>query len=398
MNDGSRKPAFSVAEYRDRADRLRRRLAERDVDALLVIDPANINWLTGYESRSYYTPQAVLVTTEDPEPVWFGRDIDVPCATWTTHLPPDRIIGYPDTYVTDPGVHAFDFVAELITARLPARGRLAVETDALSFTPRGYRGLTDHLPSATVTDGTGIVNRLRAVKSDAELTYMRQAGQIAMRAMERATEVIRPGVRECDAMAEIYHALLTGLPEFGGDIPITPNIATGRQTDSPHLTWSDAPFAADTPVNLELAGCRHRYHSALSRGYVLGRPSPELVDTASVVLDGYLAAFDELRPGRECRDVAEAWTKATQGRGVTKDSRIGYTIGIGYPSGSWSERAASLFPNDRTPIEANMTFHVMLGVWTPNTGGYVFSETVLVTDDRPEPLTTAARELARLGT
>lgn len=398
MNDGSRKPAFSVAEYRDRARRLHRDLVERDVDALLVIDPANINWLTGYESRSYYTPQAVLATTADPEPIWIGRDIDVPCATWTTHLPPERIIGYPDTYVTDPDVSGFDFVAERITAHVPARGRLAVETDALSFTPRGYQSLIEHLPPMTVTGGSGIVNRLRAVKSDAELTYMRQAGQIAMSAMARAREVIRPGVRECDAMAEIYHALINGHPEFGGDIPITPNIATGRQTDSPHLTWSDAPFSRDTPVNLELAGCRHRYHSALSRSYVLGRPSRQLVDTASVVLDGYLAAFDELRPGRECRDVANAWTKATQSRGVTKDSRIGYTIGIGYPSGSWSERAASLFPNDSTPIEANMTFHVMLGVWTPHTGGYVFSETVLVTDDQPELLTTAARELAQLGT
>lgn len=395
MTDGNRKPAFSAAEYGERARRLQQTLVERDVDGILVVDPANINWLTGYESRSYYTPQAVLLTAADAEATWFGRDIDVSCATWTTHLPPERIVGYPDGYVTDPSVNAFDFVAAE-TARRVAGGRLAVEIDAATFTPRGHRSLVDGLPDVTLSDGTGLVNRLRAVKSAAELTYMREAGRIAMRAMERAAEVIRPGVRECDAMADVYATLVAGLPDAGGDIPITPNIATGRQTDSPHLTWSDAPFKSDTPVNLELAGCRHRYHAALSRSYYLGRPPASLTDVANVVTDGYLAALDELRPGRRCSDVATAWTKATADRGVTKDSRIGYTIGIGYPSGSWSERAASLFPNDSTAIEPDMTFHVMLGVWTPNEGGYVFSETVLVTEREPELLTTARRELLPL--
>lgn len=395
MKDGNRAPAFSAAEYQERAQRLARALAEHDLDGILVVDPANINWLTGYESRSYYTPQAVLFTSADAQPLWLGRDIDVPCATWTTHLPQERIVGYSDEYVTDPAVNGFDFIGERVAKAVPANGRLAVETDAATFTPRGHRSLVDKLGHVTLTDDDHLVNRLRAVKSAAELTYMHQAGQIANRAMERAAQLIRPGVRECDAMAEVYATMLAGLPNGGGDVPITPNIATGRQTDSPHLTWSDQPFRPDTPVNLELAGCRHRYHAGLSRSYFLGQPPRELTNTAKVVTEGYLAAFDELRPGRECSDVAAAWQRTTKGRGVVKDSRIGYTIGIGYPSGSWSERAASLFPNDHTPIEPDMTFHVMLGVWWPN-GGYVFSETVLVTHDQPEVLTTAPRELLPL--
>lgn len=395
MTEGNRAPAFTAAEYEHRAQRLQRALAERDVDGILVIDPANINWLTGYESRSYYTPQAVLLTTADATVTWFGRDIDVPCATWTTHLPAECLLGYGDEYVTDPSVNGFDFIARE-TARRITGGKLAVELDASTFTPRGHRSLVDGLPGHAVGDGTGVVNRLRAVKSEAELTCMRQAGQIAMRAMERATEMIRPGVRECDAMAEVYRTLIAGLPDAGGDVPITPNIGTGRQTDSPHLTWSDSPFQDGDPVVLELAGCRHRYHAGLSRSYYLGEPPARLTGNANVVTDGYLAALDQLRPGRACSDVAAAWTKATADRGVKKDSRIGYTIGIGYPTASWSERAASLFSNDSTVIEANMTFHVMLGVWTPGEGGYIFSETVLVTDGDPEPLTTAPRELLAL--
>src|SRR5690606_5839047 len=126
---------------------------------------------------------------------------------------------------------------------------------------------------------------------------------LAAEAMQTATELIRPGVRESDVMAEVYRKLIQGTDEFGGDSPIWPNIGSGLQTDSPHLTWSDKPFAADTPVNLELAGCRARYYTGISRSFYLGTAPQELHDIASAVDDGFEAALEVLRPGATCAEV-----------------------------------------------------------------------------------------------
>lgn len=57
LQPGNRAPAFDAAEYRSRQDRTKQAMVSRGLDALLVVEPANVNWLTGYEARSFYTPK-----------------------------------------------------------------------------------------------------------------------------------------------------------------------------------------------------------------------------------------------------------------------------------------------------------------------------------------------------
>ena len=68
-------PAFTKAEYDARLAKVRAAMAERDLDALVVGDPNNHNWLTGYDAWSFYTPQIVVVR-HDADPVWIGRKMD----------------------------------------------------------------------------------------------------------------------------------------------------------------------------------------------------------------------------------------------------------------------------------------------------------------------------------
>ena len=102
---------------------------------------------------------------------------------------------------------------------------------------------------------------------------MRAAGAIVSRAMGVAVEVIRAGVRECDAVAKITEALLSGTPEHWGDYPATlPHAPSGTKSAAPHLTWNGDPFDMGAASNVELGGCHHRYHAALARTVFLGRP------------------------------------------------------------------------------------------------------------------------------
>ena len=77
--------AFLKSEYDDRLARVRTEMAARGLDALVIGDPDNINWLTGYDAWSFYTPQMMLVDLHDG-PFWMGRLMDAGAANFTTYL------------------------------------------------------------------------------------------------------------------------------------------------------------------------------------------------------------------------------------------------------------------------------------------------------------------------
>jgi ectoine hydrolase len=384
---------FARSEYEGRVERVKARMEEHGVDVLVSADPANMNYLTGYDASSYYVPQAVVVAHALDEPLWVGRDMDGACAMVTTHLDENHILGYGDEYVVDPATrHPMTFLAEALAERGLGDGRIGTEEDSICFTPRGLAAIETALPDATLVDADLLVNWVRTVKSDAEIEVMREAGRIANDAMATATEVIRPGVRECDAAADVYHKLIAGNSEFGGSEPIRPSMPSGEKTATPHLSWTDNPYANDTAVNIELGGCRHRYHVGLSRTIYLGTPPDSLKQLAEVTVAGFDAMLERVGPGVTCHDVATVFYDHIESLGYSKDSRCGYGIGIGYPPAAWIERTTSLAKGDQTPLERNMTLHVVLGMWL-GTGGFMFTEAIAVTDDGYESLSSFQREL-----
>ena len=86
---------FSLAEYESRLVKTRTAMAARGIDVLIVSDPSNMAWLTGYDGWSFYVHQTVVVGM-DGQPIWFGRGQDAIGAKYTSWLDADNIIGYPD--------------------------------------------------------------------------------------------------------------------------------------------------------------------------------------------------------------------------------------------------------------------------------------------------------------
>ena len=86
---------FTREEYLARLESVRRAMAARELDLLLVADPANQNWLTGHEGWSFYTPQLVAVA-HDREPIWLGRAMDAPGARMTTYMDDAKVVPFPE--------------------------------------------------------------------------------------------------------------------------------------------------------------------------------------------------------------------------------------------------------------------------------------------------------------
>ncbi|MEL6266819.1 MAG: ectoine hydrolase DoeA [Pseudomonadota bacterium] len=382
---------FTRREYADRLARTRRAMEARGVDLLVVTDPSNMAWLTGYDGWSFYVHQCVLVPG-DGDPIWYGRKQDANGALRTVWMEEARILFYPDHYVMSDERHPMDHLSGVIADRGWGGQRIGVEMDNYYFSAAAHAALTAHLPDARFVDATALVNWCRAVKSEQELVYMRRAGRIVEAMHARILETIEPGMRKCDLVAEIYDAAIRGADGHGGDYPaIVPLLPSGTDAAAPHLTWDDRPMKAGEGTFFELAGCYRRYHAPLSRTVFLGTPPPAFVDADSAVREGMAAGLEAARAGNTCEDIARAFFAVLERHGIVKDNRTGYPIGISYPP-DWGERTMSLRPGDRTVLEPGMTFHFMTGLWMDD-WGMETTESIVITEGAPECLASVPREL-----
>jgi Xaa-Pro aminopeptidase len=384
--------AFSRDEYAARLLATRQEMSDRKLDLLVVSDIANQYYLTGYDGWSFYLPQLVIVPIEDEEPVWIGRAMDAAGGKLTAWMGPENIIGFPETYVHRPDRHPMDWMAEWIRSKGWGKRRIGIELDTYYFSPKAHARLTAGLPDATWIDTDLLVNWLRAVKSPAEIAYQRKASVLAAASVRAAYEVIAPGVRECDAIARIYAAQVAGAPDFAGDISaLPPTILGGENASAPHLMWSERRFGADETVALELAGvCRH-YTAGLARTLQLGTKPQKVADVEKAVLEGMDAVLSTMRSGITGEAVEAAWRAVIQRYGLKKESRIGYSMGIGYPP-DWGERTISLRPDDHNVLKPGNVLHCILGMWMEG-WGIEISETILVTNRGCEPLANFPRPI-----
>lgn len=382
---------FSRAEFADRLNKTRAAMQRAGIELLVVTDPSNMHWLTGYDGWSFYVHQCVLVAL-DGEPVWYGRGQDAQGARRTTWLGDANIIGYPDHYVQSAERHPMDFLSDVIAGRGWGKAAIGVEMDNYYFSAAAYAALQKHLPNARFKDATALVNWQRAVKSPTELHYMRVAGRIVAAMHARIAEIVEPGMRKNDLVAEILAAGVRGVDGLGGDYAaIVPLLPSGADAAAPHLTWDDRPMRSGEGTFFEIAGCYRRYHCPLSRTVFLGTPTQAFLDAEQATLEGMEAGLAAAKPGNTCEDIAHAFFAVLKRHGILKDNRTGYPIGLSYPP-DWGERTMSLRPGDRTELRPGMTFHFMTGLWLESMGLEI-TESIAITETGVECLSNVPRRL-----
>ena len=369
-------PPFSRSEYDDRLNRTRSDMQAKGFDVLVVGDPANINWLTGYDAWSFYTPQ-IMVVGIDLDPTWIGREMDAGAASFTTYLPDEQVIAFPETYVQQKTVHPAQFMAQWMKSKGLNGKRVGYEADVYYLTPAAVEHLKNGLPDSQWSDCELLVNWQRLVKSPAEIVMLQQASEIAGLAMQTAYDGVRPGVRQNDLMADIIAAQIKGTPEFGGDqTALHPLVLAGEAASTAHPMWTDTTFQKDQTIAFELGGCRKRYNAGLARTVHLGEPPKTLITTAKAVGEGMDEVLKAMKSGAQCNDVHAAWQAVLDQYGLEKKSRIGYSIGLGY-SPDWGEHTISFRPDDKTVLPENAVVHIILGMWMDG-WGMELSETIHV--------------------
>ena len=383
---------FEKQEYKDRLKKVKISMQKKGIDLLVSHDPANMNYLTGYDARSFYYAQCVLVHINEDEPICFVRAQDGGGAYIKTYLQDKNIIEYDEKYIHTWPLHPYKYLAEIIIKRKWDSLNIGLEMDSHYFTAFCYETLKKGLPNAKFLDSERLVNWVRVVKSNEEIKLMQSAARIVENGMRAAFKSINPGVRQCDAVADIQKALFNGTDEFGGDYPsITTLLPTGKGTSASHLTATDEKFVSGEATIIEIAGAYKRYHCPMARTVLLGEKDQKKIDTMKATNEALEAGIAVTKPGNTVDDVAQKFWEVLDKYKIKKDSRTGYSIGIGYPP-DWGEQTFNILKGDKTILQPNVTFH-MIAVMQFGDWGVEASEAVRVTESGSELFCNLSREL-----
>ncbi len=381
MSNDERDLAFDRGEYLARLAALREQFGDEDV--LLVFTPENVNYLTGYETIGYSSFLCLIVPAEGSLQM-VVRDMELEVARTTTWV---------DSFVTvADNEDAVERTVEALSEAGLASGTIAMELTSPFLTVATYQRLVGRLGEDRCRGRSGLVERGRRIKSPAEIEFIREACGFAEDGMRAAVDAVAAGISENKISAAAYEAMVGGGSDFLASDPI---VTSGWRSGVAHTTFGGRTVAPGDTVLIELGACRRRYFGALMRTVSVGTPTAEVRQVADILEEALGAAIDAIRPGASssevdaaCRDVI-----ARNGYGDSFRKRTGYSMGVAFAP-DWGEgHIVSLRKDDETELEPGMVFHMPPAIRQYRQFGVGLSESVLVTAQGCEVLTSFPRRL-----
>lgn len=381
MTDVMAVPTVTEDERAARLAAVRTRMRERGLDALVVVGPENVYYLTGLDSQGYFAFTALVVTASGP-PAVLTRAMEGPTVR---ELAPDCAhVPYADGDAPAPALLA------ALRERVPAGSRVGLEQASMFFPPAVAARLRGRRTGLRWCDASDLVAGVRAVKSPAEIACTRAAAALSDRAMAAGIAAVRAGAGEREIAAAVYGAMIAG----GGEPPgFAPLIRPPALLAQEHVSWSGRTVGDG--LFFELSASVRRYHAPLSRTVYAGGPPGGSAPAHEAALAGLAAIGAALRPGRTLESVYAAWREAVEAicpqTGAPPRHHCGYLVGIGFPPSWVGGKVHGMRPGDDTVLRTGMTFHALS--WVQRPAGHVVSDTLLVTEDGAESLTTTDRGL-----
>jgi Xaa-Pro dipeptidase len=376
--------AFSATEYDERVRRARANLVDAGIDVMIVTGPENIFYLTGQQTPGYYTFQALVLPVEG-EPVFVIRQLEY-----------FNFIA--NTFISDASVYLDgDDPVSFLVAAIESKGwshrRIAIDKRGWFLPIAVYEALQGKL--GAIHDAAGVIEKLRAVKSPAEVEKLEFAARYVDAGMRAGMNAVREGASENDLVAAMLQASIAAGSEYMGMEPL---VSSGPRTGIPHGTWRRRVLQAGEPAFLEMAASHDRYHAALMRCAWLGKPPAIAAEMEKVCQEALQAALDALRPGEPCEASHIACQAVIDRAGFTDafKKRTGYSVGISFAP-DWGEGSIlSLYSGVKTELQPGMSFHIppALRIYGEFTVGV--SETVVITETGYRVLGTLERPLLQI--
>ncbi len=348
---------------------LRQKLAERDLDYLLVTQPENRIYLSGFPDRD---PSAGWLLLGQREGYFLTDSRYVEAARQQVRAE-DVVLATP---------RLLDALVGLL-GQLPA-GRLGFEASHLTVEQHGdlagkLQGRDELVPT------TGLVEGLRAVKEPAEIAAIAAAIELTDRAYEHVVGLLRPGLTEKQVAWEIEKYMR----EHGAEgMAFDPAVAAGPNSAVPHHSPTDRPIQAGEPVWIDCGARLAGYCGDLTRSFCLGHADARFRQVYDLVLRAQETAEAGLRAGLTgvegdalARDVI-----AAAGYGEAFGHSLGHGIGLAVHEAPRVSRLSA------EPLAAGMVTSVEPGVYLPGWGGVRIEDVTVIEEGGNRVLTRAPKQ------
>lgn len=312
---------FSEQEFAERRRRVAAELRARDLDGLLMFRQESMYYLTGFDTFGYVFFQCLVMLADGETMTLLTRVGDLRQAQFTSVIEDIRV------WLNRDGQNPALELREILDEHGCRGLRLGIETDAYGLTGYNLKLVEAAMDGfCELVEASDLVTRERAVKSPAELEYVRKAAELADVALDRAIETAGPGAFEGDVLAALQGAIYSG----GGDPPGN-EVIIGSGPRALMVRYCSGMRHLD-PVDqltLEWAGVFRRYHAACMRTLVVGRASAAQRELHAVVVEGMEAMTEALVPGRPVGEVDDAHRRVLDGAGLERHrlAAVGYSMG-----------------------------------------------------------------------
>lgn len=360
----------------DRLDRVRARLEELQLDALLVTTPSNRRWVSGFTGSagvvlvgrdrarfatdSRYWEQIALQSPEFELVKVSGA---------TTGVAPDILentagmtVGYEPAHLT-----------------VAAYGQWTTAIDGMVASDR-----------PRFVPAPGLIEGLRILKDADELDALARAVRLGDEGMEHAISVVEPGMTEKQLAWEIQRYVM----EHGADdLSFNTIVAGGDWGASPHAYPRDVPLAEGAGVVIDMGVIVDGYCSDLTRTLFLGEPDDKFKRVYDTVLTAQTMAEERIEAGMTGREAHEI--------AATVISEAGYGEyfghGLGHGVGLDIHEAPRLAPGSDAILEDGQVFTVEPGIYIPGWGGVRIEDQCVMTDGRVHAVSASPKLDLEIG-
>ncbi|EHD22368.1 MULTISPECIES: M24 family metallopeptidase [Brenneria] len=372
---------FTRQEYRQRIEKIRAYMRDKDIGLLLVDQTEFLFYLTGFSiSENMY--RACLLPLEG-DAVMVYRAMDA-------HTFQEN------SWITDTVTFAdWQDPIEVIIGTIVERGwdkqHIGVDFDSYCMTVARFNRLQSRLPSRPLRDFSGVLEQLRECKTEREIGYIAEAARVGDLALSAAVAGLSIGKTERDAATIVHQVFM----QNGLDSARYGIITTGVGNSFLHGNLHQRPLATEDIVHMELVPVLHGYSARLMRPAIIGRASPRQQEIAQQLIAIQDAQFDAMRPGAMAKDIDALARNAVLAAGLREDygGITGYSLGY-YPISTprTSDFSRVFLPNAQWRLKVGMVFHMYIYA-----EGLAFSETIAITEQGHVRLTQAPRRLFIAG-
>ncbi len=369
---------FSKEEFKFRKSNVLNSMKEQNIDALLMFRQESMYWLTGYDTFGYVFFQT-LVLDQKGNLILLTRAPDLRQAQNTSNINDIRI--WVDKDVSNPTDNL-----KIILDELNLKGKkIGIEYEAYGLTGRNAIKLNQSLENyCSIEDKSELITKLRVVKSDEEITYVRKAANLADLALEEVWKYAKSGASEAKILAEMNRVIFEG----GGDYPANEFIiGSGKNALLCRYQAEKQILNKEDQLTIEWAGTYRHYHSAMFRTIPIGKANQKHFNMHEACVEALTNCENKLKPGNKIGEVFDVHAKTFDDHGF-KNARMnacGYSLGATF-SPNWMDWPMLYTGNSYIIQPGNVFFMHMILMDSENQLAMNLGETYLVTENGNERL------------